>query len=144
MMTACRNCAGFSKVRRDLAQWLAKWETRCPKLCQWVEDNIEETLTFNRLPRQHHKRLKSTNILERLIRRSSGASMWCASFPAPRAACGSSACSPSKHTKPGWRPCESQHGAPGRAQEGDAAQAGAAQGRGYLKTPRLTRQHRRP
>lgn len=70
-MTACRNCAGcirrdLSEVRRDLAQWLAKWETRCPKLCQWVEDNVEGTLTFNRLPRQHHKRLKSTNILERL------------------------------------------------------------------------------
>lgn len=56
----------LSEMRRDLAQWLAKWETRCPKLFQWVEDNIEETLTFNRLPRQHHKRLKSTNILERL------------------------------------------------------------------------------
>ncbi|XUX09758.1 transposase [Aminobacter sp. BA135] len=42
-------------------------DARCPKLCQWVEDNIEETLTFTRLPRQHHKRLKSTNILERLI-----------------------------------------------------------------------------
>lgn len=56
----------LSEVRRDRAQWLAKWETRCPKLCQWVEDNIEETLTFNRLPRQHHKRLKSINILERL------------------------------------------------------------------------------
>ncbi len=41
-------------------------DARCPKLCQWVEDNIEETLTFTRLPRQHHKRLKSTNILERL------------------------------------------------------------------------------
>jgi putative transposase len=31
-----------------------------------VENNIEETLTFYRLPRQHHKNLKSTNLLERL------------------------------------------------------------------------------
>ena len=37
-----------------------------PKLCDWVEGNIEETLTFYRLPRQHHKNLKSTNLLERL------------------------------------------------------------------------------
>jgi putative transposase len=29
-------------------------------------ENIEETLTFYRLPRQHHKHLKSTNMLERL------------------------------------------------------------------------------
>jgi len=32
-----------------------------------VEDNIEETLTFYRLPVQHHKNLKSTNMLERLM-----------------------------------------------------------------------------
>jgi transposase-like protein len=31
-----------------------------------VEDNIGETLTFYRLPRQHHKHMKSTNMLERL------------------------------------------------------------------------------
>ena len=37
-----------------------------PKLTGWVEDNIDETLTFYRLPRQHHKHLKSTNMLERL------------------------------------------------------------------------------
>jgi putative transposase len=31
-----------------------------------AESNIEETWTFYRLPRQHHKHLKSTNMLERL------------------------------------------------------------------------------
>ena len=40
---------------------------RYQKLCDWVEANIEETLTFYRLPRQHHKNLKSTNMLERLM-----------------------------------------------------------------------------
>ena len=30
-----------------------------------VEETIEETFTFYRLPRQHHKHLKSTNMLER-------------------------------------------------------------------------------
>ena len=37
-----------------------------PKLVTWVEENIEETLTFYRLPLLHHKHLKSTNMLERL------------------------------------------------------------------------------
>ena len=62
------------EARRDLAGWLAKWSGRYSKLTGWVEDNIDETLTFYRLPRQHHKRLKSTNMLERLneeIRRRS-------------------------------------------------------------------------
>jgi putative transposase len=55
------------EARRDLAAWLAKWATRYPKLCSWVEENIEETLSFYRLPRQHHKNLKSTNMLERIM-----------------------------------------------------------------------------
>jgi putative transposase len=55
------------EARRDLAAWLAKWTARYPKLCLWVEENIEETLSFYRLPRQHHKNLKSTNMLERIM-----------------------------------------------------------------------------
>ena len=56
----------IEEARQDLAAWLKKWSGRYPKLCDWVESNIEETLTFYRLPRQHHKNLKSTNLLERL------------------------------------------------------------------------------
>ena len=46
--------------------WLGKWQAKYPKLCAWVEGNIEETFTFYRLPKEHHKHLKSTNVLERL------------------------------------------------------------------------------
>ena len=56
----------LEEARQDLAAWLTKWGTRYPKLCAWVEENIEETLTFYRLPGQHHKHVKSTNLLERL------------------------------------------------------------------------------
>jgi transposase-like protein len=56
----------IEEARQDLAAWLKKWASRYAKLCDWVESNIEETLTFYRLPRQHHKNLKSTNLLERL------------------------------------------------------------------------------
>jgi putative transposase len=54
------------EARRDLSAWIAKWGARYPRLVAWVEETIEETLTFYRLPRQHHKHLKSTNMLERL------------------------------------------------------------------------------
>jgi putative transposase len=54
------------EARRDLAAWIAKWGSRYPRLVAWVEETIEETFTFYRLPRQHHKHLKSTNMLERL------------------------------------------------------------------------------
>jgi putative transposase len=54
------------EARRDLAAWLQRWQEKYPRLCAWVEENIEETLTFYRLPREHHKHLKSTNMLERI------------------------------------------------------------------------------
>jgi putative transposase len=46
--------------------WIDKWQGKYPKLVDWVEKSMGETLTFYRLPRQHHKHLKSTNMLERL------------------------------------------------------------------------------
>ncbi len=56
----------LSEAQRDLASWLVRWQMKYPKLTDWVETHIGETLTFYRLPRAHHKHLKSTNMLERL------------------------------------------------------------------------------
>ena len=53
------------EVRRDIAAWLGKWQAKHSKLCDWVEENIEETLTYYCLPLAHHKHMKSTNMLER-------------------------------------------------------------------------------
>ena len=55
------------EARRDLDRWLQKWAPSYPQLCDWVEANIEQTWTFLSLPRQHHKHIKSTNMLERLM-----------------------------------------------------------------------------
>ena len=62
---------------------------RYPKLVGWVE----ETLTFYRLPRQHHKHLKSTNMLERFngkTRRSNARPTSSAASPTLRPVCVSS------------------------------------------------------
>ena len=56
----------IQEALRDLSAWIGKWQAKYPKLVDWVEANITETLTFYRLPRAHHKHLKSTNMLERL------------------------------------------------------------------------------
>ncbi len=56
----------LAEAQRDLAAWLERWQKKYPKLTDWVEDNIGSTLTFYRLPRLHHRHLKSTNMLERL------------------------------------------------------------------------------
>ncbi len=54
------------EARRDLAAWLQKWAPKYPKLCAWAEQNVEETWAFYAFPKEHHKHLKSTNVLERL------------------------------------------------------------------------------
>jgi putative transposase len=56
----------LAEAQKDLAQWLERWGQKYPKLCEWVEENIGETFTFYHLPLQHHKHMKSTNMLERL------------------------------------------------------------------------------
>ena len=50
--------------RRDLAAWLSKWGSKYARLCDWVEENTEETLTYYRLPLSYRKHMKSTNMLE--------------------------------------------------------------------------------
>jgi len=72
MTTACRSLRwlydrrNLAEAQGDLSAWLKRWERRYPRLTDWVEEHIGETLTFYRLPRQHHKQVKSTNRLERL------------------------------------------------------------------------------
>ncbi len=55
----------LAEAQKDLAQWLDRWQKKYPKLCSWVEESIGETFNYYRLPIQHHKHMKSTNMLER-------------------------------------------------------------------------------
>jgi transposase-like protein len=75
----------LEEARRDLGGWLQKWSPRYPKLCTWVEENIECTLSFYRLPREHHKHLKSTNMLERLMEEFKRRTLVVRIFPNPAA-----------------------------------------------------------
>lgn len=56
----------LEQARQDLTAWLLKWQPKYPKMCTWVEANIDETFSFYRLPAEHHKHMKSTNMLERI------------------------------------------------------------------------------
>jgi transposase-like protein len=89
------------EARRDLAAWLAKWSGKYSKLTGWVEENIDETLTFYRLPRQHHKHLKSTNMLERLNEEIRRRTHVVRIFPMAKVACDSYGRSPSRPTRTG-------------------------------------------
>lgn len=60
------DCRDVAEARLHLHAWLGRWAGKYPRLGAWVEANIEETWAFYRCPREHHKHLKSTNLLERL------------------------------------------------------------------------------
>jgi putative transposase len=86
------------EARRDLAQWLARWQDKHPKLCAWVEANIDETFAFYRLPANTTSTSNRPICSNGSTRRSNAAHSWCASFPTSRAACAWSARSPSRST----------------------------------------------
>ena len=115
----------LAEARRDLAAWLAKWSGKYSKLTGWVEENIDETLTFYRLPRQHHKHLKSTNMLERLQRRDQAAHPCRAHLPQwrelPAVGAGTGGRDARELARAASLP---QHGRSARAQEGGTATCG--------------------
>ena len=45
----------LKEAQQDLQAWLKRWERRYPKLTDWVEAHIGETLNFYSLPQPHHK-----------------------------------------------------------------------------------------
>ncbi len=108
----------LAEAKADLAAWLAKWSARYPRLTAWVEETIERTLTFFRLPRQHHKHLKSTNMLERLNEEISRRTYVVRIFPKRRKlpAPGQGAGRRDQRKLDGGQPLH-QHGRPARAQE---------------------------
>ena len=56
----------LDEARRELRAWQEKWEGKYGRLTEWVDDNIEETLTCYTLPKMHRKRMRTTNTLERM------------------------------------------------------------------------------
>lgn len=55
-------------AKRQLNQVVAKYKDKAPTLAAWLEESVPEGLTVLRLPPSHRKRLRTTNMLERLNR----------------------------------------------------------------------------
>lgn len=50
----------------SLERVVRKYEKSAPKLAAWIEENVPEGLTVFRLPSSHRRRLRTSNMLERL------------------------------------------------------------------------------
>lgn len=44
---------------------IATYETKLPKLVKYLEDNLGDVMTFLAFPKRHHRKIHSTNVLER-------------------------------------------------------------------------------
>ena len=53
-------------AERLLEQAVAKYDKSAPKLATWMEENIPDGLTITTLPPAHRRRLRTTNMLERV------------------------------------------------------------------------------
>ena len=61
---ACEKKEEAKEKARELSQYLR--EKKRDSIVDWLEENLEETLSVYELPENHRKRMKSTNMLERL------------------------------------------------------------------------------
>jgi len=62
------NAPDRQEADRRLAMNVEKYKTSAPKLSHWMEKNLPEGLTVFALPTPHHKRMRTTNMLERVNR----------------------------------------------------------------------------
>jgi len=60
--------ADLPAAEEQLKRVVRKYEKTAPKLAAWIEQNVPESLQVFRLPASHRKRLRTTNMLERLNR----------------------------------------------------------------------------
>jgi putative transposase len=52
---------------RRFRQWKARWQPQAPKAVACLETDLEELLAFFDCPQTHWKRLRTTNVIERLF-----------------------------------------------------------------------------
>ncbi len=57
---------GSALARMRLKHYVEKYAQSAPQLAQWLDANLPEGLTVFELPESHRKRMRTTNLLERL------------------------------------------------------------------------------
>lgn len=62
------NAPDRSEADRLLKQAVARWESTAPRLAEWTERNLPEGLQVFAIPVAHRRRLRTSNMLERLNR----------------------------------------------------------------------------
>lgn len=67
-LRAVFNAPGRAEADRLLATTVQKYAERSPRLSEWMEANLYQGLTVTSFPVEHQKRLRTTNLNERINR----------------------------------------------------------------------------
>ena len=60
------NAPDLDEAERLLAKTVMKYESKASRLAQWMQSNLPDGFTIFKLPQYQRRRLRSTNMLERL------------------------------------------------------------------------------
>jgi transposase-like protein len=60
------NAPNRREAEGRLKFYVAKYQKAAPKLSEWMEENLPEGLTVFALPVEHRRRMRTTNMLERV------------------------------------------------------------------------------
>ncbi len=60
------NCPNLELARECKRIAVEKYAKAAPKFAEWLENNVEEGLTFFQFPQEHRKKIRTSNAMERL------------------------------------------------------------------------------
>jgi len=67
-LIAARKCEDVKVCLAEAERVAGRWERTYPRLAQQIRDQFEETLAVHHLPKEHRRRVYTTNIIERLMK----------------------------------------------------------------------------
>lgn len=67
-LRAIFNAENHAEANRLVKQAIKSYHTTAPKLAAWIDENLHEGLTVFEFPDEHRKKLRTTNMLERINR----------------------------------------------------------------------------
>lgn len=60
------NASDDAEAKRQLDLFVERYEESAPRLAAWAEQNIQEGLTILQFPEDHRRRIRTSNVLERV------------------------------------------------------------------------------
>ncbi len=67
-LRAARGFDDVSVCLTEAERVAERWQRQCPRLAEQIREQFEDTLAVHALPREHRRRVYTTNIMERLMK----------------------------------------------------------------------------